>query len=64
LSFIQEIIKGFDGYVHPIFLFLDNDPAGDRMTSYLLEHFAQAIDLRYRFYPHKDLNEKLCHVRP
>ncbi|SFC38731.1 CHC2 zinc finger [Zunongwangia mangrovi] len=46
-----------------IYLYLDNDPAGDRMTSYLLEHFAQAIDLRYRFYPHKDLNEKLCHVR-
>ncbi|SFB75788.1 CHC2 zinc finger [Zunongwangia mangrovi] len=63
LSFIQEIIKGFEGYPDPIFLFLDHDAAGDHMTSYLLEHFAQAIDLRYRFYPHKDLNEKLCHVQ-
>src|SRR5690606_32797953 len=62
LSFIQEIIVRFDGYPDPILLFLDNDAAGDRMTSYLLEHFAQAIDLRYRFYPHKDLNEKRCHV--
>ncbi|ORL43480.1 toprim domain-containing protein, partial [Zunongwangia atlantica] len=63
LSFIQEIIKHFDAYPDSILLFLDNDPAGDRMTSYLLEHFAQAIDLRYRFYPYKDFNEKLCHVQ-
>lgn len=41
---------------------LDHDAAGDRMTAYLLEHFAQAIDLRYRFLPHKDLNEKRRYV--
>lgn len=42
-----------------LFLCLDNDSAGNDTTAKLLEHLPNAIDIRLRFAPHKDVNDYL-----
>lgn len=50
-------LKLWPGY--KVFLCLDNDPAGNDTTAKMLEHLPNAIDIRQRFAPHKDVNDYL-----
>jgi hypothetical protein len=43
-----------------IFLALDNDKGGNDATAKILAPFPDAVDIRARFVPFKDVNEYLC----
>lgn len=44
---------------HVVYLILDNDSAGDDTTRKMLEHLPNAIDIRARIAPYKDINDYL-----
>jgi len=46
-----------------VFLFLDNDPAGDKATDSLLQQFSNVTDKRDSYKTYKDLNEKLTNEK-
>lgn len=50
-------LKMWPGY--SVYLCLDNDSAGNDTTAKMLEHLPNAIDIRQRFAPHKDVNDYL-----
>ncbi len=58
LSFINRIKKLIPEYPE-VQLFLDNDPAGEKATSELLNLFANCRDQRDSYKDYGDLNEKL-----
>ncbi|MDT0687669.1 toprim domain-containing protein [Autumnicola psychrophila] len=58
LVFLKDI-KNIVSKYHEVFLFLDNDPAGEKATKSLLRFFANVTDCSVSYHPHKDLNEKL-----
>ncbi|MDT0648443.1 toprim domain-containing protein [Zunongwangia sp. F260] len=58
LAFLTDIKKIISEY-HEIFLFLDNDPAGEKATTLLLRFSANVTDCSGFYHPYKDLNEKL-----
>lgn len=44
---------------YKVYLLLDNDPAGNDTTRKMLEHLPNAVDIRARIQPHKDVNDYL-----
>ena len=44
---------------YSVYLCLDNDSAGNDTTAKMLEHLPNAIDIRQRFAPLKDVNDYL-----
>ena len=55
-----DVLRSFDG---KIYLALDNDQGGEEATRWLLQQLPGAIDIRYKFAPHKDVNDYLCALR-
>ena len=51
----KEILKNYD----EIFLFLDNDSAGEKMKDEILPDFPNAVDSSLMYKSFKDLNEFL-----
>ena len=56
-----EIVKEIDVRFEKIYLCLDNDEGGNKATNILLQAFPDAVDLRHRFAPSKDVNDYLIH---
>ena len=62
LSFLKDIKLMIPEYWE-VFLFLDNDPAGERATKEVLRLYNNVIDHSDSYKPYKDLNEKLNAIR-
>ena len=54
-----EIVNKNEEHFEKIFLCLDNDEGGNKATNILLQAFPDAVDLRHRFAPSKDVNDYL-----
>lgn len=61
-SLIQKAIDSLKGYSE-IFLFLDNDKAGKKSTSKILNVYPHAKDFSHIYSDHKDLNQYLMEKR-
>ncbi len=62
VAFTKEIVFLIPNY-EEVFLFLDNDPAGDKATDFMLQQFSNVTDKRDSYKTYKDLNEKLNHEK-
>lgn len=58
VAFTKEIVFLIPNYKE-VFLFLDNDPAGNKATDFILQQYSNVTDKRDYFKTYKDLNEKL-----
>ena len=58
IAFLRDIENLLPTY-NTIFLYLDNDTAGNSATSKLTRRFGHSIDCRIEYKEYKDLNEKL-----
>lgn len=58
IAFLRDIENLLPTY-NTIFLYLDNDTAGNSATSKLTRRFGHSIDCRSEYKEYKDLNEKL-----
>jgi 5S rRNA maturation endonuclease (ribonuclease M5) len=58
LVFLKDIKNMISKYSE-VFLFLDNDPAGEKATAVLLRFSTNVTDCSGSYHPYKDLNEKL-----
>lgn len=56
---VDAAIRQLAGVSSKIYLALDNDQPGDQATAKMLAALPNAIDIRSKFAPHKDLNELL-----
>ncbi|WP_418604576.1 toprim domain-containing protein [Hwangdonia sp.] len=60
ISFINDIKKHI--LIHElVYLFLDNDTAGQKATQYLIDKYEHVIDKSSSYKNYKDLNDLLCH---
>ena len=55
----KDILKNYE----EIFLFLDNDSAGDKMKNEMLLDFSNAVDSSLMYKNFKDLNEFLVNKK-
>ena len=62
LAFIKDIKNIVPKYPE-VFLFLDNDPAGKKATTAILNLFPNVTDLSDSYKGYKDLNERLIHEK-
>jgi len=63
VSMIAKILETPHPNTDKVYLFLDNDKAGDAATQELTNHFSQffkVLDCRYLYKKYKDFNEKLA----
>lgn len=58
IAFINDVAQLLQDY-QKVLLFLDNDAIGNKTTTYLLNHYKNAIDQSNVYINFKDLNEKL-----
>ncbi|MEW4922195.1 toprim domain-containing protein [Algibacter sp. 2305UL17-15] len=60
ISFIKDIEKHISKYTL-VYLYLDNDTAGQNASQYIMNKYKNVIDKSSSYENYKDLNDMLCH---